>query len=86
MKIIEITDWEKDYQLIEGDASHEGDQAVRNLVAEEEDKKLYSNEPWLIGLPFECEAKDKDEALDLYNEKHCNYDYLKAINCEVELT
>lgn len=85
MKIIEITEWEKDYQLINGDASHEGDQALRDLVAEEEDKKLYSNEPWTIGLPFECKAKNKHEALNLYNEKYCNYDYLKAIDCEIDL-
>lgn len=86
MKIIinEITEWEKDNALINGDASHEGDQKVRDLIAEEEDKKLYSSEAWNLGLPFECEAENKDEALDLYNEKYCKYDYLKAVDCEID--
>lgn len=84
IKIVEITEWEKDYQMINGDASHMGDREIRDLVAEEEDKKLYSDEEWTLGLPFECEAENKEEALDLYNAKYCEFDYLKAIGCEVE--
>ena len=84
--IIDITEWIKDYQLIDGDASHEGDQSVKELVYDEEMKKIYSAMPWTLGLPFNCEVENKDEALDLYNQKYCCYDYLKASNCDIELT
>lgn len=84
MKIVEITEWKKDEWMMAGDSSHNGDKSVRDLLADEEDKKLYSDKEWTLGLPFECEAESKDEALEHYNEMYCRYDYLKAADCEFE--
>lgn len=82
IKITEITEWEKDERLMEGDASHEGWEAVNELVGEEEDEK--QNGEWTKGLPFVCEAEDEEEALQKYNDEICEYDYLKAVGCEWE--
>lgn len=82
IKITEITEWEKDERLMEGDASHEGDTSVQELVGEEEEEKQYGE--WTKGLPFVCEAEDEEEALQKYNDEICEYDYLKAVGCEWE--
>lgn len=82
IKITEITDWVKDERLMEGDASHEGWKAVHDLVREEEEEKQYGE--WTKGLPFVCEAEDEEDALQMYNDEICEYDYLKAEGCEWE--
>lgn len=82
IKIVGITVWEKDNRLIDGDASHEGVEAVRKQIAEEEEIKIYGE--WTKGLPFECEAESIEDAIEQYNEAHCEWDYLKAADCEVE--
>lgn len=80
--INEITDWEEDSWLIDGDASHEGSRAVERLVEQEKREKI--DEGKATGLPFTCEAEDIDEALEKYNEEHCEYDYLKAVECDYD--
>lgn len=81
--ILEITEWDRDNRLIDGDASHEGRERVEELIAEEEDAKLYGE--WTEGLPFECEAENLYDALEMYNTRYCDCDYLKAVECEADL-
>jgi len=82
IKIIAITEWWEDHQQILGDASHEGDREVESLVEEEKVKKIDENKA--DGLPFVCEAEDVEDALQQYNDTVCEYDYLKAIECDWE--
>ena len=80
IKITDITDWEEDSYMIAGDASHEGDRAVQRLLEGERVKKIDNGEA--EGLQFVCEAEDIDEALQKYNDAYCEYDYLKAAECD----
>jgi hypothetical protein len=80
--ITAITDWEEDAGQIAGDASHEGERAVERMLEEERAAKL--DDEWTTGLPFACEAEDLEDALDQYNEKFCEYDYLKAADADCD--
>ncbi len=80
--IVGITEWEEDERQTAGDASHEGTRAVRRLLAEERDAK--EDGDWTKGLPFVCEAESLDDALDQYNEKYCEFDYLKAVDADFD--
>jgi hypothetical protein len=68
--------------MMAGDASHEGDRAVQRLLEAERDKKI--DEGNWDGLPFVCEAEDIEEAIEKYNDAHCEYDYIKATDCDWE--
>lgn len=87
VRITAITSWFEDECLVAGDASHEGDSSVRQLLAEEYRKKV--DEGQWPGIPFECEVKGDlesecpGEALEQYNAKH-PYDYLVADGCDWE--
>lgn len=81
-RINEITDWEEDTQMMDGDASHEGRREVQKLLEEERVKKIDNGE-WK-GMPFICEAENEIEALDQYNEKFCENDYIKAVEADCE--
>ena len=78
--IVEITDWEKDFQMMNGDSSHMPESDILSKCAEEYESKVENNE-W-PGLPFSCEAASEDEALDKYNETVCPYDYIRAIDAD----
>lgn len=80
--IIGITEHWVDDQMMSGDASHEGWTDVNHLYAEEYERKVNNNE-W-EGLPFTCEADSIDEAIDIYNERVCEYDYIKALNADCD--
>lgn len=80
-KIVEITEWEKDTWMMEGDASHHGWNPVDKRLVEEEEEKA---EGWNKGLPFECEAESLEDAIQEYNDTYCQFDYLKAVEVEVE--
>ena len=82
MTIIEITDWQEDTAAEAGDASRMGDGDVMRLQLEEYERKIEGGE-W-PGLPFTCEAGSKDEAIEKYNDKFCDYDYYKAVDAEFE--
>lgn len=79
-RIDNITEWEEDESLMHGDASHEGWRAVQRLLEDEKVKKIDKEEA--KGLPFVCEAESEEEALEKYNAKYCDLDYLKATECE----
>ena len=93
--ITEITEWNEDSSLVAGDASHEGDAAVMRLLVEEREAKVYS-EDWRqkaqgAMLPFEFNARAETEedavaeALDAFSTTHCEFDYLKPLECEYEV-
>ena len=81
-KIIAINDWYEDRHMEDGDACHmsEGD-LMRARLSEYEEKIEGGKWP---GLPFECMAEDEDEAVQKYNDAHCDYDYFKATEAEFE--
>lgn len=78
--IIEITDWEKDFQMMDGDSSHMPESDVHFKYAEEYKSKVEEGK-W-PGLPFTCEAESKDDAIDKYNSAVCQYDYIQAIDAD----
>jgi hypothetical protein len=78
--LTDIIGYYEDERAIEGDASREGYGAVKRQVAEEWERKVEENE-W-EGLPFTCEADTEDEAIELYNEEYCRYDYIKAAEAD----
>ena len=78
--IVEVTDWEEDSILMDGDASHEGYRSVQSLLEEERESKIDKGEQ--KGLPFTCEAENEDEAIEKYNQSVCEFDYLKAVAVE----
>lgn len=80
--IIDIIDYWKDEQIMDGDASHEGWASVNELYAAEYRRKVEDNE-W-EGLPFTCEADDIEEAIDKYNKTVCECDYIKATKADYE--
>ena len=95
IRITEITEWEKDEQVIAGDASHEGDAPIRRLVFEEYEAKV-DGDTWaekargtILPFDYEAEAEDEDEAaeeaLAAFAEKHCDGDYLQPIECDWEV-
>lgn len=80
--IIGITEWYEDDRLIDGDCSHEDPDDVRDMVNMEHERKECGD--WIEGLPFTCMAENLDDALDQYNQKFCEYDYLKACDADYE--
>ena len=82
IKITDIIEWTEDIALTAGDASHNGNRAVQHLLEEERMQKIDNNKA--LGLPFICDAENEDDALEKYNNAHCKYDYLKAIECDWE--
>ena len=78
--ITEITEWEEDSAMIAGDASHEGDRRVQTLLESERVNKIDNGVA--MGLPFACKAENVDDAIEQYNDAHCRYDYLKAVEAE----
>lgn len=96
-KIVEIAEWTRDQQAIDGDASREGYAAVMRLAADEIRAKLEDCTFTPKGLPFEydfdieadCEERltedaVKDRILDEYVERFCKYDYVEPTDCEIE--
>ena len=58
----------------------------RTQVADFEQEREEKEEgEWTKGLPFTCIAENFDDALDQYNQKFCEYDYLKAIDAEYDV-
>ena len=55
---------------------------IEFINSDEYERKVEENE-W-PGLPFTCEAESEDEAIEKYNNKHCDYDYYKAVEAEFE--
>lgn len=81
-KILEITEWCEDHHMEAGDACHMSEGDVMRHKLDEYEKKIENNE-W-PGLPFVCEAESKEEAIEKYNAKYCDYDYYKAVDAEFE--
>ena len=75
-----ITEWEKDEHEMMGDSGHMSDDDITLGLAEEIRTK--KEEGKAEGLPFTCFAEDREEALEKYNAAYCEYDYLKAADCE----
>jgi len=82
MKIIEIDDWDLDEQEMAGDSSRMSDHEIDELKVDEYNRKIEGGE-W-PGLPFECDAEDEDEAIELYNARCCRGDYYKAASAVFE--
>lgn len=81
-KITDITEWDVDRAMIEGDSSHTG--ANYNILLGEAEEKIEAlNTEGGAGLPFFCEASDKEEALDKYNEAHYRDEYVKAAVADI---
>lgn len=81
-KITDITEWDVDRAMIEGDSSHTGEN-YNILLGEAEEKVEKLKEQGGAGLPFVCEAEDEDEALDKYNEAHYRDEYVKAAVADI---
>lgn len=77
-----ITKWEEDSRAMNGDYGHISDRDIQRILEDERVKKIDNNE--CDGLPFVCEAENEEEALEKYNEKYCEYDYLKAVEAECD--
>ena len=82
IKIVEITRWEEDTWLAAGDASHNGDREVDRLIEAEKVEKMDNGNA--RGLPFVCDAENVEDAIQQYNDTYCEYDYLKAVECDWE--
>ena len=80
--IVDIVDWEKDEWAMCGDEGHISKSEILELLAEETRTKIEDNE-W-PGLPFTCEAANKDHALEKYKRKFCEYDYIQPTEAEFE--
>lgn len=81
-KITEITEWDICQSEIAGDCSHTGENFNIELGYAEE-KRDELKEEGGAGLPFICEAKDADEALAKYNEKHYCGEYVQAAKADI---
>ena len=90
--ITAVTGWTEDTALEAGDASHEGDAAIRSIVAGEIRDKLDSHKWDESNLPITFEAtleedaqKDVEEsAIEYLKNGVCEYEYLKPSATEVE--
>lgn len=83
IKILEITDWEKDDWMMAGDSCHMPESEVLSAYAKEYEEKV-ENGNW-PNLPFTCEAENEDEALEKYNEKCGRFSYIRAIDADMEI-
>lgn len=81
-KITEILEWDICRSEIEGDCSHTGDNYNIELGHAEE-KRDELKESGGAGLPFICEAKDADEALEKYNEENYCGEYVQAAKADI---
>lgn len=84
-RITEILDWTEDNSLIDGDASHEGYAAVEELLVEERRSKQTFDPVAAHILPFECKARDLDEAIEKLNNRFFENDYLKVWDVDYEI-
>ena len=84
-RITEILDWTEDNSLIDGDASHEGYDDVEELLADERRSKKTFDAVEAHILPFECKARDLDEAIEKLNDRFFEYDYLKVQDVDYEI-
>lgn len=81
-RINAITEWELDEYEMHADSGSLPDGRIARLQADEyEDKIEGGNWP---GLPFECDADDEEEAVELYNDECCRGDYYKATEADIE--
>lgn len=78
--ITDITDYVKDEHMMAGDASHMGEDDVLELYLDERKKKI-SGGIW-DGLPFTCEADSIEDAIDMYNKKYCECEYILAAEAD----
>ena len=78
--ITDIADYVKDEQMMAGDASHMGYDDVLELYLEERRKKIRDGK-W-EGLPFTCEADSIEDAIDMYNKKYCECEYILAADAD----
>lgn len=81
-KITEILEWDICRSEIEGDCSHTGENYNIELCHAEEMRDELE-ESGGAGLPFICEAKDADEALEKYNEEHYCGEYVQAAKADI---
>lgn len=84
-KITEIVGWYEDSYMMDGDASHEGYAAVEELLVEERRSKQTFDPVEARILPFECKARDLDEAIEKLNRRFFEYDYLKVQDVDYEI-
>jgi len=84
-RITEILEWTEDNSLIDGDASHEGYDSVEELLVEERRSKQTFDPVEARILPFECKARDLDEAIEKLNMRFFEYDYLKVQDVDYEI-
>ena len=90
--ITAVTGWTEDTALEAGDASHEGDAAIRSIVAGEIQDKLDSHKWDESNLPITFEAtleedaqQDAEEAaIEHLNDGICENEYFKPSDVEVE--
>lgn len=78
--ILDITDWYEDTQMEAGDLCHISEGDVMRAKLDEYERKIEGGE-W-PGLPFTCEARDADDAIQKYNDRFCDYGYYKAIDAD----
>lgn len=84
-RITEILEWTEDSYMMDGDASHEGYDAVEELLVEERRFKQTFDPVAAHILPFECKARDLDEAIEKLNNRFFEYDYLKVQDVDYEI-
>ena len=90
--IIEVTEGEKDPTAISGDASHEGDRAIEQLLEAEKVAKEDTTEWHDSNLPLtiECDLDEdaqqdaEEAAIEHLSDSVCQYDYLKPSAVEIE--
>ena len=82
-KLLEISDWEKDEREMLADTGHISNGDIKRRELSEYETKIEGGD-W-PGLPFECEASCKDDAIEQYNFKFCRYDYYKATDADFEI-
>lgn len=80
--ITAIIDWTRNEALIAGDKSHENHHDVDELINEEIKTKI--DDGMWPGLPFTCSAANEDDAIDMYNDMCCPFDYIIATGAEIE--
>lgn len=81
-KITEILEWDICRSEIEGDCSHTGEN-YNIALGHAEERRDELEESGGTGLPFICEAKDADEALEKYNEEHYCGEYVQAAKADI---
>ena len=80
--IVDITEWEKDEYMMDGDSSHMPWSEVMSRYADEYRLKVEEGE-W-PSLPFTCEAKSKEDAIEKYNDEVLEFEYIRAVDADFE--